>query len=137
MPDSDAIEAALRPLLDAFYAKVRQDALIGPVFIEAVHDWPEHLARIADFWSSVMLSSGRYKGDPVAKHMAHASRLTPEMFDRWLAIWAETTNDLLAPPVAQALQGKARRIAESLQLAIRYPSPTQRELMKRSHHDTR
>lgn len=131
MPDEDAIEAALPALIERFYARAREDALIGPVFNDAVDDWPAHLARITDFWSSVMLSTGRYKGDPVGKHMVHAARVTPAMFKRWLAIWADTTDDMLPLPFAQALQAKAARIAESLQLAMRYPSPAQRELMAR------
>ena len=129
MPDHDQIEAMLPPLLEVFYARVREDALIGPVFNDAVRDWPEHLARIADFWSSVMLSSGRYKGNPVAAHMAHAARLSPEKFGRWLAIWRETTNEMLPAPLAQAMQSKAERIAESLQLAILHATAAQRAAM--------
>lgn len=124
-------EAVLPELLAAFYGRVRQDDLLGPVFNDAVHDWDEHLERIADFWSSVMLTTGRYKGNPVAKHLAHAARITPAMFDRWLTLWAETTNGMLPVPVARALQEKAARIAESLQLAIRFPSPLQRAMMER------
>src|SRR3546814_4692384 len=70
------------------------------------------------FWSSVMLTTGRYKGSPVAEHLKHKARITPAMFDRWLAIWAATTDELMAPAAAAALQAKAARIAESLQLAL-------------------
>ena len=53
------IEAALPALLDRFYARVRADAALGPVFNDAVEDWDRHLATLADFWSSVMLTTGR------------------------------------------------------------------------------
>ncbi|WP_454884862.1 group III truncated hemoglobin [Sphingomonas oryzagri] len=118
-------ETVLPDLLVAFYDRVRRDALLGPVFDGAVQDWDHHLRRIADFWSSVMLASGRYKGSPVALHLAHASRITPGMFDRWLALWRQTTDEMLAPTAAQALQEKAARIAESLQLALKFPSRLQ------------
>lgn len=111
-------DPGLARLVDAFYARVRQDAELGPIFNDAVHDWPDHLERLTDFWSSVMLTSGRYKGQPVAAHMKHLERLTPALFDRWLALWARTTDDLMAPEAAQALQAKAARIAESLQFAL-------------------
>lgn len=119
-------EAALGRLIPLFYQRVRDDAALGPIFDEAVADWPEHLDKLVAFWSSVMLTSGRYKGNPVAAHAAHRTRITPELFDRWLALWAETTDAVMAPPAAAALQAKAARIAESLQLALFFklgPSP--------------
>ena len=88
------------------------------MFNDAVHDWPGHLEKLVAFWSSVMLTSGRYKGNPMMMHLKHKARIRPEMFERWLAIWRETTGELLAPEAAAALQEKAARIAESLQLGL-------------------
>jgi hemoglobin len=122
-------EHLLAPLLDRFYGRVRGDTLIGPVFEEAVGDWPHHLERIVDFWSSVMFASGRYKGDPMATHLQHASRITPPMFDRWLALWATTTSEMLPAPVADALQKKAFRIAQSLRLGLQLHTPEGRAAM--------
>lgn len=111
-------EAELGQLIPLFYQRVREDAELGPVFNDAVHDWPEHLEKLVAFWSSVMLSSGRYKGNPVMAHALHKSRITPEMFERWLALWAVVTSEVMDPDAAAALQMKAERIAESLQLAL-------------------
>ena len=116
-------EDSLRALVDAFYARVRADTALGPVFNDAIHDWPEHLDQLTNFWSSVMLTSGRYKGQPVPVHKKHGDRITPALFDRWLALWAETTNALMSPDAAAALQLKAARIAESLQLALFFKLP--------------
>ncbi|MBA3941854.1 MAG: preprotein translocase subunit TatC [Sphingopyxis sp.] len=116
--DDQIDEAALERLIPAFYARARADAEIGPLFDAAVHDWSDHLEKLVAFWSSVMLTSGRYKGSPMAAHLKHKAAITPAMFDRWLAIWAETTGEMLAPAAATALQAKAARIAESLQLAL-------------------
>lgn len=121
-------EAGLNRLIPLFYDRVRDDALLGPVFDGAVDDWPHHLRTLTAFWSSVMLTSGRYKGNPVRTHLAHRAAITPDMFDRWLAIWAETTNAHLPQAAAAALQAKAARIAESLQLAMFFkldPAPHQ------------
>lgn len=118
-------DGGLRQLVGVFYARVRADDLIGPLFNSAIDDWPDHLAKLADFWSSVMLASGRYKGQPVPAHARHRAQITPAMFDRWLALWAETTSALMTPEAAHALQGKAVRIAESLGLALFFkPSPS-------------
>ena len=111
-------EAGLRQLVAAFYGRVRADAELGPIFNDAIDDWPEHLDKLAAFWSSVMLTSGRYKGQPVPAHMKHGGRITPALFDRWLGLWKQTTDELMAPDAAAALQAKAARIAESLQLAL-------------------
>ena len=114
----DIDEAALERLVTAFYARVRDDAALGPIFNNAVEDWPDHLRTLTAFWSSVMLSSGRYKGTPMAAHLRQRAHITPELFDRWLALWKQTTDALLDPPAAAALQERAARIAESLQLAL-------------------
>ncbi len=45
------------------------------------------------------------------------------MFDRWLALWAEVTEEILPAPAAAALQRKAARIAESLKLALYFRLP--------------
>jgi hemoglobin len=111
-------ESGLRQLVDAFYAAVRADYMIGPLFNDAIGDWPRHLAQLSAFWSSVMLTSGRYKGQPMPAHLKHKSRITPEMFERWLALWRTTTGRLMRPEDARALQDKAARIAESLSLAL-------------------
>ncbi|HTM96539.1 MAG TPA: group III truncated hemoglobin [Croceibacterium sp.] len=111
-------EAALTNVVHTFYGKVRDEAELGPVFDDAISDWPHHLGKMVDFWSSVMLTTGRYKGNPVMMHMKHKRRITPALFNRWLALWGETTDELLPPEAAAALQAKAARIAESLQLAL-------------------
>lgn len=111
-------DIGLKSLVDAFYARVRADIALGPIFNDAIGDWPEHLEKLATFWSSVMLTSGRYKGQPVPAHMKHKAQITPELFARWLALWAQTTDALMVPEAAAALQDRARRIAQSLQLAM-------------------
>lgn len=47
-----------------------------------------HLGKLVDFWSSAMLTGGRYKGNSMAAHLKRLSVITPPMFDRWLALWA-------------------------------------------------
>jgi hemoglobin len=119
MPQAQAInEDTIGTLVDAFYAKVRRDPTIGPVFNDAVRDWDEHLATLRAFWSSVMLTSGRYKGNPMAAHMQLP--IEPAFFDRWLGLWRETTAELFAPELAAQFVQKAERIGESLKLGLFY-----------------
>ena len=116
--DGPVSEAELSALIPAFYARVRQDDLIGPLFNRAIQDWPHHLEKLTAFWSSVMRSTGRYKGSPMAAHAQHKDTITPAMFTRWLALWGEVTGEMLAPEGAAAMQAKAASIAESLQLGL-------------------
>jgi len=115
-PHPQITEAALARLVDRFYAKVRHDPLIGPIFNAAVHDWDEHLEKLAGFWSSVMLTTGRYKGNPFGEHQKHP--LTPQMFERWLALWDETTGEMFEPEAAAQLRFRAQRIGASLQQGL-------------------
>lgn len=111
-------EESLGRLVALFYAQVQQDPELGPIFNDAVEDWPGHLAKLTDFWHSVMLASGRYTGNPMMQHLRHGARITPAHFDRWLALWDAATDETMAPEHAAILQAKARRIGETLQFVL-------------------
>ena len=111
-------EELLSILVDRFYAKVRGDEVLGPIFNGAIADWPEHLEKLSAFWSSVMLTSGRYKGNPMASHLKHKGAIRPEMFDRWLELWRQTALETLDEHGGANVIAKAERIAESLQLGM-------------------
>ena len=116
--DPQITEAQIATLVPRFYDRVRADAFIGPVFADAIDNWPPRLEKLMDFWSSVMLTSGRYKGKPMAAHMKDIATITPPMFDRWLALWAQVIIKILPENIAQALQKRAERIGKSLKLAL-------------------
>ena len=122
--DQPLDEAMIAAVVDHFYDRVRSDPLLGPVFNGAIADWDDHLQKLAGFWSSVMLRSGRYKGNPVAAHLRQQAVITPTMFDRWLALWSETTLELLPDEAARAMQARAVVIAESLKLALFFRLPS-------------
>src|SRR5215469_16741902 len=85
-----ASEQQIRDLVDAFCAPVRKNDLLGPIFAKSIGlEWGPHLARMSDFWSTVVLASRRYKGNPIAVHLALPG-LTRDHFDRWLGYWRTT-----------------------------------------------
>jgi hemoglobin len=113
-------EDNIRCLVDGFYAKVRRDPELAPIFLRAIPgDWGPHLNKMYAFWSSVMLTSGRYKGNPVMKHLALPG-IQPALFERWLALFNETSSELFEDAISAEFRAKAARIAESLQLALFY-----------------
>ncbi|MEN5363562.1 group III truncated hemoglobin [Brevundimonas intermedia] len=109
-------EAMIETLVEAFYARVRDDALIGPIFAARITDWAPHLAQMKLFWSSIALSTGVYQGRPMPKHLPLP--IDARHFDRWLELFAETARDLCPPVAANHFIERARRIAESLELGI-------------------
>lgn len=113
-------EDGIRRLVDAFYVKVRADTELGPVFADVIQgDWQPHLDKMYAFWSSVMLKSGRYKGNPVIKH-AMISTMKPEMFARWLTLFHATCGEQFDAAISGEFRIRAERIAESLKLALYY-----------------
>jgi hemoglobin len=116
----DIDERTIRSLVHGFYARIRLDPVLGPIFAQIIGaDWTPHLAKMCDFWSSVMLISGRYKGNPMLAHM-RLKMVRPEHFERWLALFRETADDLCTPEVAALFVSRAETIARSLQLGMFY-----------------
>ena len=97
---------------------------LAPIFERVLRgEWGPHLETMRNFWSSVMLTSGRYKGAPVPAHL-RVKAIEPETFDRWLRLFGETCDELFENEVAEAFRAKAIRIAESLKLALFFrPNP--------------
>lgn len=110
--DAMMIERVVR----AFYAKVREDVLLGQVFDERIADWEPHLQRMCAFWSSVALMSGRYHGQPMEKHLPLP--IDARHFDRWLTLFEETVHEACPPAAVAHFVERARRISESLELGI-------------------
>ncbi len=110
-------EPMIRDLVHAFYARVRQDPMLGPVFTSVVEDWDTHLNKMCAFWSSVTLLTGRYKGTPMQAHAA-LPQITPEHFRQWLAVFRATAAEICPPEAAALFIDRADRIAESLQMGI-------------------
>ena len=109
-------EAMIERLVRGFYRRVREDALIGPVFAARIGDWEPHLARMCAFWSSVALMTGRYHGTPMVKHLPLP--VDGGHFDRWLELFEQTAGEICPPEAGAHFVERARRIAASLELGI-------------------
>jgi hemoglobin len=103
-------------LVRTFYAKVRSDEMLGPVFEARIQDWETHLQRMCLFWSSVALMAGTYNGSPMQKHAPLP--VDASHFDRWLHLFEQTAREVCPPAAAEHFLEKARRIAQSLELGI-------------------
>ena len=110
-------EAEIRRLVDAFYGRVRKDAVLGPIFTQHVADWSTHLPKMYDFWSTVVLRTGRYSGRPIDVH-----RKLPEIslanFERWIGLWESTVEEVIGAPSREAFTTPARRMAASMAASL-------------------
>ena len=105
-------------LVHAFYARVRADALLGPVFAAHVDDWPAHLAQLVDFWSAMLRGTRRFRGAPVQRHNALPG-LDAAMFARWLTLFRQTTAGIGNPAMQALADDMAARVAATLQARYR------------------
>lgn len=118
-------EQEVTRLVHDFYARVRQDGQLGPVFEARIHEWDVHLAQLVDFWSAMLRGTRRFNGNPMSKHMA-MPELERALFDRWLLLFRRTTAELGNPPMQQLADDVATRIADTFWRRIqmqRWPEP--------------
>ena len=109
-------EPLIERLVREFYARIRTDEVLAPIFEARIRDWEPHLAQMCAFWSSVALMSGRYHGTPMVKHLPLP--VDAGHFDRWLALFEQTAGEVCSPKAAAHFVERARRIAASLELGI-------------------
>src|SRR3546814_8344236 len=77
------------------YGRVHDDALLGPMFRMSAPDWEEHLEEVTDFWSHVLLGTGRYEGGIMG--LTGTLRMKPAHFERWMALFRASAETLLPP----------------------------------------
>lgn len=115
------IDSGLSPddvghLVDTFYDRIQIHPVLGPIFNDVVEDWDEHKARLTSFWCSVALGARSYRGNPLAKHQPLP--IDSDHFQQWLALWQQTTRDVLQADVAEQMLAYAERIARGMQMGM-------------------
>ena len=105
-------------LVDEFYDRVFADARIGPIFLKHIgEDRSAHMRTMNQFWSSVLLKTRSYAGQPVPVHLK-LTEVRREDFAVWLGLFRETAREIFEPEAATIVIASAERIAESLKLAM-------------------
>ena len=127
-------EALISDLVDGFYAKVRNDPELGPIFAQAIGsddaDWVTHLATMKRFWSSVALHTGVYSGQPMVVHGKVRDNIgfDANHFPIWLSLFEQTVHEMCEGEEASKwLIDRARRIADSLRLGLFYDAAQPRK----------
>jgi hemoglobin len=107
-------EGDIETLVHTFYTKVRADEVLSPVFDAVIKgDWDEHLQTMCDFWGTLLLYTRKYNSDPMAKHMPLP--LERRHFERWLALFNGTIDQLFEGETANEAKRRAGNIARLMQ----------------------
>lgn len=119
----------LAVLVSAFYAKIREDELLGPIFNRHLkgEQWDEHLGKLTDFWETTLFGIAKFKGSPTKKHAmvdktANYS-ITPTHFGKWVQLWFETIDELYEGVLADKARQSARKMSTGQYLAIWHSRP--------------
>jgi hemoglobin len=111
-------------LVDRFYARVRQDAALGPVFdVVAQVNWDEHIPKLCDFWETVLFRTGGYKGNPLAAHrpLMQGASMDRAMFDGWLRLFTHTVDENFAGENAEHIKRVAADMANVIHARLHEP----------------
>ncbi|WP_296065974.1 group III truncated hemoglobin [uncultured Agrobacterium sp.] len=108
-------------LVETFYSRVLEHPTLGPVFdARLAGRWPEHMARMKQFWMAVAFKDGHYGGKPVQAHLG-VKGMSAELFPQWLALFSATLDDIAPSKEAHDwFMETAERIAKSLTLSLFY-----------------
>jgi hemoglobin len=102
----------LSRLVKWFYAKVRYEPLLEPIFTAHVEKWSEHIATITDFWVRMTGGPSTWSGG-MGRHFF--LQLGPEHFVAWLRVWDENCRELLPEKEAAEMSALAHHIGGDLQ----------------------
>jgi hemoglobin len=109
--------AQIQTVVAKFYARVRVDPVLGPVFAAHVKDWSSHEAKIERFWRNALLLERCYDGNPMQVHAA-AGDVKSDHFAVWLSLFDAVLEQELPAPLAQAWSALAHRIGRGLSYGL-------------------
>jgi hemoglobin len=100
----------IKVFVNDFYAKVRNDQLIGPIFSETIPgDWQPHLDKMYTFWNAALFGVPGFRGNPFAKHAPLGIEL--QHFTRWLELFYETIDGNFEGFIAEDAKNRAGLMA--------------------------
>ncbi len=109
----------IKLLVNTFYGRVQQDELIGPIFNEKIQNrWDEHLAKMYAFWQTILLDDHTYFGRPFPPHAELPVK--SDHFDRWLAIFNQTVDELFEGEKAEEAKWRGAQMAKMFLSKIEY-----------------
>lgn len=109
----------IKIMVDTFYANVRKDDLLGPIFNDKLQNrWPEHLQKMYGFWQTILFDVRAYSGTPFPPH----KQLPVEKihFDRWIMLFNTTIDAQFEGPLTEEAKMRATNMAHMFNHKIDY-----------------
>lgn len=116
-------------LVNTFYAKIRKDELLGPIFNSHIPNeaWPAHLSKLTDFWETNLLGVPKFKGNPSGAHIKVDKNLNygveQKHFGQWLQLWFQTIDELFVGLLADRAKNAARKMSTGQFMVMWYNRP--------------
>jgi hemoglobin len=114
-------------LVNTFYAQIRKDEKLGPIFNPIIKDWDAHIALLTDFWETNLFFVKKYKGNPLEAHVKadsfHNHIINEKHFGHWINLWFKTIDSLFEGERAQLAKNRARNMSTFLNLEIHRRRP--------------
>lgn len=95
-------------LVVEFYENIKQDALLGPIFLSKVDDWEKHFEKMTRFWQSLLMDEVTYKGKSFEPHKE--LDINSSHFDHWIQLWATVIDKHFEGDVAEQAKYRAKTI---------------------------
>ena len=111
-------EKSVGVLVERFYARVRSDAVLAPIFDKALAGrWDEHVATMRKFWCSALRVKRDYRGDMLAAHQK-IGKLPRSLFPRWLEHFGKAVDEHFMEAPAEIIRDRALKTARNLESAL-------------------
>lgn len=105
----------------AFYQRLLNDEQLAPIFVDVARiDLDQHKPLIIAYWEKLLLAGTDYHRHTMNIHRAvHSKRpLRAHDFQRWLAFFTQTMDELYQGPVAKRAKTIAATIAANMQESL-------------------
>lgn len=107
----------IKLLVDTFYTRVADDALLSPIFTERLGGhWTAHLEKMYRFWQTILLEEYTYNGAPFPPHAGLP--VDSSHFNNWLNLFTDTIDSLFTGEKADEAKWRAGKMAEMFQLKL-------------------
>jgi hemoglobin len=114
-------------LVRAFYSRALSDPMIGWIFTDVAKlDLEAHVPVLTSFWETILLGAQSYRGGAFRPHAEIHSQvgLRAGHFERWLALWRTTVDELYAGERAELAKDHAWRVAHAFHTRLSaFPEP--------------
>lgn len=120
--DADITAEDIDAFVPAFYARIREHEVLGPIFARAITpdygpEWQAHEEKIAGFWRAVFQINRGFRGSPMQAHVTNGE-VRPEHFPLWLETFHATARDMFPANKAARMSAAAERVGQGLRWGL-------------------